>query len=126
MPTPPQSHSTMAPLVAASSQGLQVSFPRHPGFNWQRGTDPKLSLADESIPSVGFQPFKFLGMPVKITRNITEAKLSLKKFLERMLVVVEKAPVTRHQKLRLFKQGVCPRLTWPFLVENLPISWFEK
>ena len=58
-----------------------------------RVVDPKLSLDNENIPSVGFQPFKFLGMIIITTTNIIEAKLSLMKFPERMLVSVDKAPV---------------------------------
>ena len=34
--------------------------------------------------------------------------------------------MTPLQKLRLFKHGVCHRLSWPLLVEEFPISWLER
>ena len=42
-----------------------------------------------------------------------------------MLVSIEEVPLTRQQKLCLFKHGVCPRLAWPLLTEDLPITWLE-
>lgn len=33
-----------------------------------------------------------------------------------MLDAVDGSQVTRHQELRLYKQGIYPRLSWPFLV----------
>ena len=77
-------------------------------------------------PPVEDHPFKFLGMPVKVPRIASEARASLKDTLERMFNAVDNAPVTHHQKLRLFRQGICPRLTWPFMMEDIPISWFVK
>ena len=43
-----------------------------------------------------------------------------------MLSVIDAAPLSRHQKLRLFKHGVCPRLQWPLLVESFPTTWLER
>ena len=33
---------------------------------------------------------------------------------------------THQQKLRLFKHGVGPRLSWPLLVEDFPLTWLER
>ena len=43
-----------------------------------------------------------------------------------MLSAIDATPLTRHQKLRLYKHGVCPRLSWPLLVETFPTSWLER
>ena len=43
-----------------------------------------------------------------------------------MLEAIHRVPVTIHQKLRLYKQGMCPCLSWAFLVEDFPISFFIK
>ena len=43
-----------------------------------------------------------------------------------MLKAVDAAPVTRHQKLWLYKAGMCPRLTWLLNVQELPITWVER
>ncbi len=88
--------------------------------------DPKLSINEDSIPPVGDQPIKFLGMTVQVPRDAAGARSALKESLERMLTAVDKAAVSRNQKLRLFKQGICPRLSWHFLVADIPITWFEK
>ena len=42
-----------------------------------------------------------------------------------MLEAIDAAPLTRQQKLRLYRFGICPRLSWPLSVEVLPISWVE-
>lgn len=65
-------------------------------------------------------------MPIRVSRDTREAKVSLRASLQQMLKAVDTAPITRHQKLQLFKFGICSRLTWPLLIEDLPISWFEK
>ena len=66
--------------------------------------------------------FKFLGIPVEF---ITVTPLQTP-HLRTMLNAVDNSRVTRHQKLRLFKHGICPRLSWPFLVENFTITWLER
>lgn len=44
--------------------------------------------------------------------------------LQSMLDRVDASPVTGHQKLILYKAGVCPQMTWPPL-DELPITWIE-
>ena len=43
-----------------------------------------------------------------------------------MLEAVDRCPVTRHQKLRLYKMGICPRLSWTLMVEEFPLTWLER
>ena len=39
---------------------------------------------------------------------------------------IDTSLVTRQQKLRLYKQGVCPRLSWALLVDEFSITWLER
>ena len=43
-----------------------------------------------------------------------------------MLSAIDATPLTRHQKLRLYKHGVCPQLSWPLHVQTFPTSWLEQ
>ena len=70
--------------------------------------------------------FKFLGMPVRVHSSNDDEGPSLRGSLQQMLTAIDKTPLTRQQKLRLFKHGVCPRLSWPLPVEDFPISWMER
>ena len=36
---------------------------------------------------------------------------------------VDKTPVTRQQKLRLYRAGICPRMSWDLTINSLPLSW---
>ena len=84
---------------------------------------PSLTISGDSIPPAEDGAFKFLGMPVRVHSSNDDARSSLQGSLQRMLTVIDETPLTRQQKLRLFKHGVCPRLSWPLLV---PISWLER
>ena len=46
--------------------------------------------------------------------------------LDKMLQRVDNVPVTRQQKLKLYRVGICPRLTWDLAVNSLPLSWVTK
>ena len=91
-----------------------------------RRITPNLSIGGQTIPPVEDDTFKFLGMPVRVYKNNEEARLSIQGNLQRMLEAIDTTPLTRQQKLRLFRHGVCPRLSWPLTVEDLPISWLER
>ena len=105
----PKCHS----LVMQASTGKRVST--------------HLSIGGETIPSVKEDDsFKFLGMPVRVYKNNKTARASLKLHLQRMLSAISEAPLTPGQKLRLFKQGVCPGLSWSLLIEQFPISWLKR
>ena len=43
-----------------------------------------------------------------------------------MLDSVNSCPLTRGQKLKVYRAGICPRLSWLLTIEALPISWVEK
>ena len=88
--------------------------------------DPHLCIDGECIQPIGESNFKFLGMLIHVPPNPAAAKISLQVSLETMLKAIDSSPVTSHQKLRLYRQGVCPRLTWSLQIEEFPISFFEK
>ena len=87
---------------------------------------PTLTISGREIPPAKDGVFKFLGMPVRVHSSNDDARSSLRGSLQQMLTAIDNTPLTRQQKLRLFKYGVCPRLSWPLLVEDFPISWLER
>ena len=88
--------------------------------------DPQLTLSGQSLPFLGNGTIRFLGLPVQIPQNPSTARLDLKQALRRMLQAVDRCPVTRRQKLKLYKLGICPRLNWPLTIYEFPISWIER
>ena len=90
-----------------------------------RIVNPGLSISGESI-SLMDDNFKFLGMPVCVHKNNNAARTSLHKHLRLMLEAVDNSLVTRRQKLRLYRYGVCPRLSWPLLVDDFHITYVDR
>ena len=43
-----------------------------------------------------------------------------------MLQAIDESLLTRKQKLLLYSGGVCPRLSWPLLIQEFPTSWMER
>ena len=109
--------------------GMQAKVPKCHCLALQSSTgkllDPHLSIQNQTIPFIGSGSIKFLGMTIQVPANQSETKIALKTNLERMLKAVDAAPVTRRQKLRLYKAGICPRLTWLLTIQELPITWVE-
>ena len=87
---------------------------------------PILTISGRVIPPVEDGAFKFLGMPVWVYSSNDDAWSSLRGYLQHMLMAIDKTPLTCQQKLRLFKHGVCPRLSWFLLVDDFPISWLKR
>jgi hypothetical protein len=87
---------------------------------------PQLSIGGEAIPPAENDSFKFLGMRVRVYKNNNTARDTLRQHLKQMLSAIDDTPLTRQQKLRLFRHGVCPRLSWSLLIEEFPISWLER
>ena len=63
---------------------------------------------------------------MRVCANSQDARASLKDRLSEMLVAIDSAPVTRQQKMRLYKLGICSRLSWPLLVEEFPTTWLDR
>ena len=87
---------------------------------------PTLTINGDRIPTAEDGEFKFLGVPVRVCSSNEEARSSLQETLRKMLSATDATLLTHHQKLQLFIHGVCPRLSWPLLVETFPTSWLER
>ena len=59
-------------------------------------------------------------------RDNTTIRNRLLSKLSQMLQRVDETPVTRNQKLRLYRAAVCPRLNWDLTVNNVPLSWITR
>ena len=87
---------------------------------------PQLSLCGEGIPFLCDTTFRFLGAPVSIHNIQEETRTALTAKLERLLSLVDVTLVTSQQKVRLFRDAVCPCLIWDLSLADLPISWVKK
>jgi hypothetical protein len=87
--------------------------------------DPHLTLSGIPIPfSTG--AVRFLGMQIQIPRDQAAAREGVTTRLQEMLVAIDETSLTRKQKLLLYSGGVCPRLSWPLLIQEFPATWMEK
>ena len=87
--------------------------------------DPQLNIAGQQIPMAP-DAVKFLGKNFQVPHDPSRARESITSHLLRMLESVNSCPLTRGQKLKLYRAGICPRLSWLLMIEDLPISWVEK
>jgi len=88
--------------------------------------DSKLYLNDQSIPFIWNHTIKFLGGPIQVLMTNQDHKQHLKEKLAQLLNKVDQVPVTRKQKLLLYKAGICPCLNWDLSILELPISWIHS
>ena len=88
--------------------------------------DPMLVLQGASVPFIGHEPIKFLGAFIQIPPDHLRVKSHLQTKLLTLLEKVDTTPVTRNQKLLLYRAGICPRLLWDLGISDLSISWVTK
>ena len=88
--------------------------------------DPKLVLQGASVPFIWGKPIKFLGAYIQVPPDPLRVRESLQSKLLTLLEKVDATPVTRNQKLLLYKAGICPRLLWGLAISDVPISWITK
>ena len=103
-----------AEMTKRRSVGIRASTTRR--------VNPGVAICGESIGPVEDDGFKFLGMPVRVYRNSDTAKASLRENLKRRINLVDGIPLACHRKLRLYKDGICPRLSRHLVLEDLPID----
>ena len=84
--------------------------------------DPHLQL--DGVPTCS--PIRFLGMNAQVPSTDNTSRKAVLARLQAMLEAVDVTPLTRPHKLLLYKAGVCPRLTWPLLIQEYPISWVQQ
>ena len=87
--------------------------------------DPHLSISGQSIPYAGDKPVKFLGMEIQIPSNRQRAREIVSTRLNVMLQKTDSCPITAHQKLRIYRAAICPRLSWLLLIQEFPITWVK-
>ena len=72
------------------------------------------------------EPVHFLGRNVHVRSTTASSKDTiLSKFMS-LMKAVDRTLTTRWQKLLLFSGAVCPRLTWPLLIQEFCTTWAEK
>ncbi len=125
LPTSADHDRAVANMVRHEGKGAKVLLPRIHGST-SSTLNPNLKLAGETLPVMGNNTFKFLGLPIQVPRNQNAARAALKESLDRMLQAVVQCPLTRKQKLKLYKLGICPRLSWPLTIQEFPITWLER
>ncbi len=107
--------------------GMKAKVPKCHSLGIQassgRPFDPHLSLGGKTIPFMGQQPIKFLGSTIQIPLDTAAIRNQLIDKLRRLLECVDRTPVTRQQKLLLYRAGICPRLNWDLTVNDLPLTW---
>ena len=87
--------------------------------------DPKLAMAGEPLPFLVDKSVKFLGLPITTRFDSEEIKSSLMSKLDSYLTRVHEAPLTRQQKLRIYKEALIPRLKWLLTIADFPLTWVE-
>ena len=70
-------------------------------------------------PFIGHDSIKFLGLTIEIPQNVDRSQEEIKSCLLTMLQCVDESAVARLQKLKLYKQGICPRLSWLLSIQDV-------
>ena len=109
--------------------GMEAKVPKCQCLSQQgstgRSADPHLTLNGVPIPfSTG--SVRFLDMQVQVPKNHTAAREAVLTKLREILTAIDQTSLTRKQKLLLYSGGVCPRLTWPLLIQEFPTTWMEQ
>ena len=108
---------------------MRAKVPKCQSITLQASTsrllDPQLHLDGAPIPFTS-EPVKFLGMKIQAQKASSSPRESILASLQKMLEAGDTTPLTRRQKLLFYKAGVCPRLTWPLLIQEFSISWVEQ
>ena len=107
--------------------GMKAKVPKCHSLGIQASSgkphDPTLSLGGQSIPFIGEAPIKFLGSIIQVPLNTNAIRGQLFDKLKKMLQKVDETPVTRQQKLLLYRAGICPRISWDLAVNEFPLTW---
>jgi hypothetical protein len=112
----------LAALDGDDCEGAQVSLIG--GFHWRAkrsSSPPKLCFHPLHQGSSSCSGLEYPGrQPPCLPRFSIIARF------QDMLTAVDNAPLTRRQRLHLNSAGVCPRLSWPLLTQEFPITWVER
>ena len=89
-----------------------------------RAYDPNLMLSGTKLPFAGNKPVRFLGGVVQVPSTL-DARPILQTKLHSLLSKIDQVPVTRKQKMLMFRLGVCPRISWDLTINSFPLTWLE-
>ena len=87
--------------------------------------DPHLQLNGVPIPFTT-NTVRFLGLNMQTSSYKPSPRPEIVSKLKVMMKTVDDTPLTRRQKLLMYSAGVCPRITWPLLIQEFPITWIER
>ena len=88
--------------------------------------DPHLTISDQPLQVIANNTFKFIGLTIKVPKDIVSTKSELKSLLQSMLTTVDEAPLTGREKLKLYSLGICPRLNCLLTINEFPMTWLER
>ena len=93
--------------------------------------DPLLTIRGEPIKFIlhrneknefKLKHFKFLGRWISYLLNELDVKKSVKENFLHLMSTVDNSPVNGLMKLWMYQFGILGRLSWPFMVHDLPLS----
>ena len=87
--------------------------------------DPKLTVSGQSIPFLGYEPFKFLGRKISSKKD-GHRRAEIKNSFIEDLEITSKANITGSMKVWLYNHFIVAFITWPFTIYDLPISFGEE
>ena len=111
-------------MVWDGGQDSQVPVSGSVGIHWEAGRPP--SLPQWCPHPILCRSSEVLGDARQVPRNEGSAREAVLSRLEAMLTSIDETPLTRKQKLLLYSGGVCPRLTWPLLIQEFPTTWMDR
>ena len=86
----------------------------------------RFTVAGETIPTLSEKPIMSLGKTFNSSLKDTAAKQKTIKDLEEWLTKIDKSGLPGRFKAWLFQHAVLPRILWPFLVYDIPITTVES
>ena len=109
-------------LKAKVPKCAAISIHGHTG----KCTNPHLSISNERIPFLESKSTSLLELPVIATLSTDSIKKQLQQKLEQYLNLTDQSPLSCQQKLRIYKEAICPCLSWLLSLIDLPLTWIER
>ena len=86
----------------------------------------RFTVARETIPTLSEKPIKSLGKTFNSSLKDTAEKQKTIKDLDEWLTKIEKSELPGRFKAWFFQHAVLPRILWPLLVYDIPITTVES
>ena len=109
--------------------GMQAKIPKCACLGLQASNGKKIDLSlslDGKLVPYAPSGVTFLGMTIDVSSDQSKLRATVLSSLEDMLTRIDACPLSRKQKLLIYRAGVCLRLTWLLSIKEFPISWVEK